>query len=76
MVDDDDKLEDENTDPAVLQRLFWYRVLKAKEYAEFKEFRDLPVTKDMLDAASEAAAAWVKTAGKLRSVYHAKKVAT
>jgi hypothetical protein len=59
VVDDDDDVIDEKSNPEVRQRAFWYRVLKAKEYAE-NDLSGLEITKDMLEAADAVISAWTK----------------
>jgi len=58
-VDDDDDVIDEKSNPEVPQRAFWYRVLKAKEYAE-NDLSGLEITKEMLEAVDAVISAWTR----------------
>jgi len=58
-VDDDDDVIDEKSNPEVRQRAFWYRVLKAKEYAE-NDLSGLEITKEMLEAVDAVISAWTR----------------
>jgi len=58
--DDDDLIENEKPSPYVLERAFWYRVLKATDHAKSNYLNDLEITQEMVDAVKEAAETWTK----------------
>ena len=69
--DDDFDFLDKSPDPAGTARLhpevrlrgFWYRVLKAKDYAEMDDMKGIACTQEMLEAMIAVPSAWIKQLG-------------